>query len=210
MFEHQSALDVAALKTYAEELGLDKKVFPNVGLTKTVGALTASRDHTKRLLAATPLEAGGVLKGAKDRRLATAVSFRWSALLDAAITAYSQDPDIIAYVAECAQIHATRSQHPCGRNTQQLRAPDLDDIWSDVRSDGRLLPGTRLVVRQSTSRRIHGRHCPGNQLSDSLIGILHKGLLRENVLREELLHLSVDNSVDDVFGLARGGGHLVD
>ena len=67
-----------------EELGLDRKVFPNAGLSEKVAVVTASREHTARLLAATPLAIGGVLAGAEDRPLAMAAALDWAALVEAA------------------------------------------------------------------------------------------------------------------------------
>jgi hypothetical protein len=66
------------------EWGLDKKILPNAGLSDTVAVVTASQGHTERLLKATPLAAGGVLAGASQRKLATAVVFDWARMVDAA------------------------------------------------------------------------------------------------------------------------------
>lgn len=67
-----------------EELGLDAKIVPNAGLSKTVAVVTASKGHSQRLLTPTPLAAGGVLEGADQRALASAVIFDWAGLVRAA------------------------------------------------------------------------------------------------------------------------------
>jgi hypothetical protein len=67
-----------------EELGLDKKILPNAGLSEKVAVIAVSREHTERLLASTPLKVGGVLAGAEKRPLATAGALDWAALVDAA------------------------------------------------------------------------------------------------------------------------------
>lgn len=64
------------------EWGLDEKIVPNFGLSETVAVLSASHDHTRRLLRATPLEVGGVL-AESDRPLAMAAVLDWAALIDA-------------------------------------------------------------------------------------------------------------------------------
>ena len=44
-----------------KEWGVDEKIVPNLGVSDRVAVFSASRDHTERLLKATPLAAGGVL-----------------------------------------------------------------------------------------------------------------------------------------------------
>jgi len=63
--------------------GVDEKIAPNLGLSETVGVISASPDHTRRLLTPTPLDSPGVLEDA-DRPLAGAVVFDWAGLIDAA------------------------------------------------------------------------------------------------------------------------------
>ncbi|MCX7425860.1 MAG: hypothetical protein NTW96_09620 [Planctomycetia bacterium] len=62
---------------------VDKQIAPNVGLGKTVCVLSMSKDHTERLLKATPLKVGGVL-AKTDRPLAMAACFDWEGLVGAA------------------------------------------------------------------------------------------------------------------------------
>lgn len=65
------------------ELGLDRKLLPNAGLSDRFAVLTISREHTERLLTATPLKvAGGPLANSK-RNLAAAVYFDWAGFVDA-------------------------------------------------------------------------------------------------------------------------------
>jgi hypothetical protein len=64
------------------EWGLDKAIEPNVGLSDKLLVLSASRNHTERLLTATPLKAGGALAGS-DRPRVLAVQFDWAATVDA-------------------------------------------------------------------------------------------------------------------------------
>ena len=63
--------------------GVDEKIAPNLGLSETVGVMSASPDHTRRLLTPTPLASPGVLTD-PDRPLAGAVLFDWAGLVDAA------------------------------------------------------------------------------------------------------------------------------
>jgi len=65
-----------------EQWGLDKKIIPNAGLSKSVAVLSISRGHTQRLLNATPLKTGGLLSESDDK-LAMAVVFDWTELLEA-------------------------------------------------------------------------------------------------------------------------------
>ena len=66
-----------------KEWGVDEKIVPNIGVSDEVLVVSASRDHTERLLKSTPLAVGGVLEKT-DRPLATAVWLNWAALVDAA------------------------------------------------------------------------------------------------------------------------------
>ena len=52
-------------------------------ISDKVAVVSASHDHTERLLKATPLGIGGVL-GKADRPLAAAAWFHWAALVEAA------------------------------------------------------------------------------------------------------------------------------
>jgi hypothetical protein len=65
------------------EIGLDKNVVPNAGLSEDVAVLSLSVAHTERLLGKTPLAIGGVLAKA-DRPLVAAVWLNWPGLLEAA------------------------------------------------------------------------------------------------------------------------------
>jgi hypothetical protein len=62
---------------------LDKQIVPNMGVGEHVAVASISHDHSSRLLKATPLEVGGVLKDAK-RPLACAVWIDWAAIVEAA------------------------------------------------------------------------------------------------------------------------------
>jgi hypothetical protein len=67
------------------EWGLDPQVVPTAGVSKNVVALTLSRAHTDRLLKATPVKyETGPLANLKDKPLASASAFSWTALVDAA------------------------------------------------------------------------------------------------------------------------------
>ena len=44
-----------------EQWGVDKQIVPNIGVSEQVAVLSASQQHTERLLKATPLAVGGVL-----------------------------------------------------------------------------------------------------------------------------------------------------
>jgi hypothetical protein len=63
--------------------GVDEQIVPNFGLSKAVGVLAISRDHTERLLNTTPLTCGGVL-ATTDRALAGAAVLNFAGLIDAA------------------------------------------------------------------------------------------------------------------------------
>jgi len=65
------------------EWGVDEQIAPSLGLSDKVAVIAASPSHAKRLLAETPLEAGGVLSET-DRPLAMAVTLDWARLIDAA------------------------------------------------------------------------------------------------------------------------------
>lgn len=75
---------VGTVYSYAlpEDWGLDKKIAPSLGLSETVGVVALTPDHAERLLAETPLAAGGAI-GDPDRALAGAVVFDFAALVDA-------------------------------------------------------------------------------------------------------------------------------
>ncbi|MGQ9574882.1 MAG: hypothetical protein ACUVUC_06155 [Thermoguttaceae bacterium] len=63
--------------------GLDPQIVLSLGLSDKVAVISASNQHTQRLLTATPLEAGGVLSD-PDRPRAGAIVFDWAGLVDAA------------------------------------------------------------------------------------------------------------------------------
>ncbi len=65
------------------EFSVDEQIVPNLGIFGKVAVVSASRQHTRRLLQATPLEIGGVL-AKTDRPLASASLLDWAALVDAA------------------------------------------------------------------------------------------------------------------------------
>lgn len=76
--------EVGTIFSYAlpEEWGVDEKIAPNFGLSETVAVLSISQDHTRRLLASTPLKAGGVLEDS-ERPLAMASVVDCAGLIDA-------------------------------------------------------------------------------------------------------------------------------
>ncbi len=65
------------------EAGVDKQIVPNLGLGKDVAVISASRQHTRRLLKATPLAIGGLLVKT-DRPLANAAMLDWATLVKTA------------------------------------------------------------------------------------------------------------------------------
>lgn len=65
------------------EIGLDKALLPNAGLSEKVAVLTLSQEHTERLLTPTPFKAAGGPLADTKRPLAGAVYFDWAALMDA-------------------------------------------------------------------------------------------------------------------------------
>jgi hypothetical protein len=66
-----------------EEWGLDPQLAPTAGLSDKVLAMTLSRKHTRRLLAATPLKVGGGPLANTDRPLAEATYFSMARTVDA-------------------------------------------------------------------------------------------------------------------------------
>jgi hypothetical protein len=66
-----------------ESWGVDEQITPNVGLAENVVVFSFSRDHTERLLRATPFKVGGVLEDL-NRPRAMAVCFDWAGLVTAA------------------------------------------------------------------------------------------------------------------------------
>jgi hypothetical protein len=66
-----------------KEWGVDAKIVPNIGVSNEAFVISASKDHTERLLKATPLAVGGLLEKA-DRPLAVAFWLDWAALVEAA------------------------------------------------------------------------------------------------------------------------------
>jgi hypothetical protein len=65
-----------------QQWGVDEKIVPNGGVSETVAVCSLSREHTQRLLSATPLSVGGVLADT-SRPLAGACVFDWAGLVDA-------------------------------------------------------------------------------------------------------------------------------
>jgi len=66
-----------------EDNGLDERIVPSLGIAKSVAAFSLTREHTERLLQATPLRIGGLLKES-NRPLVGAGWLDWPALLEAA------------------------------------------------------------------------------------------------------------------------------
>jgi hypothetical protein len=66
-----------------EQLGLDPQLMPNAGLSKTVAAATLSQNHTDRLLASTPLAAGGSKIIDSGKPLLSAAYCDWAGLMTA-------------------------------------------------------------------------------------------------------------------------------
>jgi hypothetical protein len=67
--------------TLPERWGVDKQVTPNLGVSEQVAVLSASQQHTERLLKATPLAVGGVL-AKTEQPLAAAAWFNWAGLIE--------------------------------------------------------------------------------------------------------------------------------
>jgi hypothetical protein len=66
-----------------QELGLDRKLNPVTGLSKSIGVLTISPRQSVRLLAKTPLQVDSKPLANVDRPLAAASALDFAALLDA-------------------------------------------------------------------------------------------------------------------------------
>ncbi|MBY0527634.1 MAG: hypothetical protein K2R98_29825 [Gemmataceae bacterium] len=64
------------------EIGLEKRLLPNVGLAGNVAVLTVSQEHTERLLTPTPLKIDGGPLADQKKPLAAATYLDWPALLD--------------------------------------------------------------------------------------------------------------------------------
>lgn len=64
------------------EIGLDKKLLPNAGLSDKIAVLALSQEHTERLLTATPLKTDGGPLGDSKRPLAGATYLDWAGLMD--------------------------------------------------------------------------------------------------------------------------------
>jgi hypothetical protein len=64
-----------------EELGLDKQLLPNAGLSDKVAVLTASESHSNRLLTNTPLQTRGGPLADLSRPLAGAAYLDWAGLI---------------------------------------------------------------------------------------------------------------------------------
>ncbi len=77
--------DLGTIYSYALPAlwGVDPQIVPNFALSETVGVVSITEDHAKRLLQATPLSIGGIL-AETDRPLATAGMFDFAGLVDAA------------------------------------------------------------------------------------------------------------------------------
>ncbi len=67
---------------FPKELGVDRRIALNAGLSDNVAVLSMSRPHTVRLLTETPLETPGVLDA--ETPLISAGVFDWAGLVDAA------------------------------------------------------------------------------------------------------------------------------
>jgi len=64
------------------EIGLDKKLLPNAGISDKLAVLTISQEHTERLLTATPLKADSGPLADSKRAMAGAMYLDWPALVD--------------------------------------------------------------------------------------------------------------------------------
>jgi len=65
------------------EVGLDRKLFPNAGLSGSVLALTITLEQTERLLAKTTVAAGSLIGEYQDKPIASASHFNMAGMLDA-------------------------------------------------------------------------------------------------------------------------------
>jgi hypothetical protein len=80
---HDLGAGMAYFYLLPKELGLDKKLNPVAGLSESVGVLTLSPRHCRRLLTKTPLQVDGTPLADVDRPLAAASAFNFAALIDA-------------------------------------------------------------------------------------------------------------------------------
>jgi hypothetical protein len=64
------------------EIGLEKKLLPNAGLTDKLAVLSISQEHTERLLAATPLKTDSGPLADSKRAMAGAMYLDWAGLMD--------------------------------------------------------------------------------------------------------------------------------
>ncbi len=96
-----------------EEWGVDEQIAPHLAVSDGVAVVAMSQNHVERLLKATPLKVGGVLKH-PTRPLAGAAWLRWSGLIDAArpwvnlATKQAADPQVETPV----QLYQIASQAP--------------------------------------------------------------------------------------------------
>lgn len=79
----ESSLGTCYSFNLPKEWGVDEQIAPNIGVSDQVAVVSASRQHTERLMKAAPLSIGGVL-AKTDRPLAAAVWFNWIGLVQAA------------------------------------------------------------------------------------------------------------------------------
>jgi len=125
--------------------GVDEQIVPNFGLSKTVGVFSASRDHTERLLTATPLGCGGVL-ATTDRALAGAAVCNFAGLIDAAtpwIDLAAQEIMKGERVPEAEQAGIVSQVHTVLEVLKVLRCVTSEDYFED----GALVNHTLVEIR---------------------------------------------------------------
>ena len=66
-----------------QDMGIDKRIAPNAGLSKDVAVLSLAPLHTKRILEAASAANSGPVAQYKDKPLASASGFNFAALVDA-------------------------------------------------------------------------------------------------------------------------------
>jgi hypothetical protein len=68
-----------------QELGLDQRIMPVLGLSKNVAAYALSEEQAQRLLASKPLQTKGTALADPSKPLLSATVFDWPTLLDTAV-----------------------------------------------------------------------------------------------------------------------------
>jgi len=125
--------------------GVDEQIVPNFGLSKAVGVLAITRDHTERLLSPTPLAYGGVL-ATTDRALAGAAVCNFAGLIDAAtpwIDLAAQQIMKEQRVPEAAQAGIVAQVHTVLEVLKVLRYVTSEDYFED----GALVNHTLVEIR---------------------------------------------------------------